>query len=299
MAPAPREAALIELLRRIPETWEEYDPDQLTQPQAEALKAMVAAGFVERRSRIRLSLANHGDVVEATITCTGEGGLYYAVLPLISQVFARWHESFRDWIAGETAALPPIHGEELRPAEWRLTDQGVLARGEERPAILIDFAFRQGAVYTFRPPVQGSGSLVKIDIKSRDATKTVDVGNWSESEKSISAAIVAAFEQLTERGVTIPALTRITDGPRPPNLFHWAGTDYEASATLFRLLMALWEAPGRKLPFEAIEDEVWEGSQRSEKTLKNLPSKLTKWFADNKLPFLVETKSSWATLVQI
>ena len=50
------EAAVAELLRLIPETWQTYRPDDLTEVKAQALFLLTAAGMVERRARIRVRM---------------------------------------------------------------------------------------------------------------------------------------------------------------------------------------------------------------------------------------------------
>lgn len=48
------EAAVAELLRLIPDTWQAYRPDDLSETKAQAIFLLTAAGIVERRERLRL-----------------------------------------------------------------------------------------------------------------------------------------------------------------------------------------------------------------------------------------------------
>ncbi len=174
------EAAVVELLRRIPETWQEYRPDDLTETQSQGLFLLVAAGMVERRERLRLRFANHPVVAEATITMTGEYGGIEALEPLVANLWADWQDAFRAWKRGDAANVSPAHCERLEPSEWRLTDQGVIARQDLDGAEgrVFDFVLRRGIfdgrsrMVNGRPfrreAVRGAGALVKMDKTTAD-----------------------------------------------------------------------------------------------------------------------------------
>ena len=66
--------AIAGLLRALPETWAEFEPDKLTATESTALFLLGAAGLVERRCRLRLRMLNHPTMFEATFTATGERG---------------------------------------------------------------------------------------------------------------------------------------------------------------------------------------------------------------------------------
>ncbi|MBE3069262.1 MAG: hypothetical protein IMZ66_03395, partial [Planctomycetes bacterium] len=122
--------AIVELLRRIPDTWQTYRSDDLSETQSQALFLLTAAGMVERRERMRMRMLGDPLVVEATITATGEYGGVEALTALAAQTWEDWQDAFRRWKEGPTPNMPPFHCERSEPSEWRLTDQGVIARDD-------------------------------------------------------------------------------------------------------------------------------------------------------------------------
>ncbi len=122
------ELAVAELLRRIPDTWEIYRPDDLTQAQSRALFLLIGAGMVERRGHGRLRMLNHPVTVEYTYTATGEYGLAEAFEKLCAAMWTDWQDAYNKWKQGDTGHVSPFHAEQLEPFEWRLTDQGILAQ---------------------------------------------------------------------------------------------------------------------------------------------------------------------------
>ena len=122
--------AIAELLRTIPETWVEFDLDRLTVIQDNALFLLTAAGIVERRGWLRSTIANHPTAFEVRFHATGEGGFAKAMEQAAAAEYETWKEAWRTWKTGETKDVSPFRTEAMKPQEWRLTDQGILARGE-------------------------------------------------------------------------------------------------------------------------------------------------------------------------
>ena len=122
--------AIAELLRTIPETWAEFDLDRLTVVQDNALFLLTAAGIVERRGWLRSTIANHPTAFEVRFHATGEGGFAKAMEQAAAAEYETWKEAWRTWKTGETKDVSPFRTEAMKPQEWRLTDQGILARGE-------------------------------------------------------------------------------------------------------------------------------------------------------------------------
>jgi hypothetical protein len=212
------EAAVAELLRLIPETWQAYRPDDLSETKAQGLFLLTAAGLVERRERLRLRFAGHPISAEATITCTGEYGGFEAVEPLVANLWADWQDAVRAWKKGDTANVSPAHCERLEPSEWRLTPEGVIERkhlaGSERERrATMDFILQRG-IYDRKPhvspfngrvfhqkPIRGKGALVKMDKTTADAAPAaVNIGNWGEGGDAFAQAfgpvIVKMFEAM-------------------------------------------------------------------------------------------------------
>jgi hypothetical protein len=116
------EAAVAELLRLIPENWQAYKPDDLSETKAQALFLLTAAGMVDRRERLRLRMMNHPVVAEATLTMTGEYGGVEGFQPFIASLWADRQDAFEEWKQVDARNIPPVHAERLEPSEWRLTD---------------------------------------------------------------------------------------------------------------------------------------------------------------------------------
>jgi hypothetical protein len=196
--------AIAKLLRTIPEAWAECDSDGLTAQEQNALFLLVAAGMVERRLRFRLAMANHPVAIEAVLAVTGEYGGVEAMQAVVAKTWHLWEQAWREWNAGESRGVPPVHCESLKPHEWRLTEQGTLARKEledGKPAMVYDFVLKRG-VYDGKPrqmpdgsvyrrgPVRGHGKLERLAEQSSaaPAASVVNLGNWSEGADSFAEA---------------------------------------------------------------------------------------------------------------
>lgn len=169
------EPAIAELLARIPDAWQAYRPDDLTEVQEQALFLLTAAGMVHRHEPLRMRMAGQSLVVDATLEAAGEYGLVDAMEHLAAQMWPDWRDGFRAWMDDQARQDSPFHCERLEPSEWRLTDQGVLARqdiaaGQSRQ--VFDFVLRQGFFdgrprllpdgIAWREPVRGAGALVRM-----------------------------------------------------------------------------------------------------------------------------------------
>ncbi len=210
--------AVAALLRRIPESWAEYDADALTATESQALFLLVAAGMVERRGRFRLRMHNHPLAAEGTFAATGEYGFVEAMKYVSAAMWEEWKGAFEAWRAGETSAAPTFWCEHLKPDEWRLTDQGALGRthidaGESTP---LDFVLRRGFFdgqprlilepgrerVSQREPVRGAGHLVALRKVRTDSVPaaSVNIGNWKEGADAFAQAIAASFKPNTAAG---------------------------------------------------------------------------------------------------
>jgi hypothetical protein len=203
-SPDTPELAVAELLRRIPETWQTYRPDDLTQTQSQAFSLLIGAGMVEHRGHGRLRMLNHPVMVECTYTATGESGLAEAFEKVCAAMWTDWQEAYNKWKQGDGGDVSPFHVEQLEPFEWRLTDQGILARkdaaGGEQD--VFDFVLKRGffggqprqmpdgRIMLQRNPVHGTGSLIRMERLNVDAavTGTVNVGNWAEGADAFAKA---------------------------------------------------------------------------------------------------------------
>ena len=207
----PVERAIADLLTHIPETWAEVDPADFSEPRERALFLLVAAGMVERRSRLRLRMFTHPVSVEATITVTGEYGGVEALQPLAAAIWVEWEGAYTTWREGNTKETVPVHCERLQPDEWRLTSEGMKARQDltsGTPAVVFDFVLKRG-YFAIRGPVRGAGALVKMDKTKADAPAAVNVSNWDEGAKAF-AAMFLALQEKTKAASIAPTSTQST-----------------------------------------------------------------------------------------
>jgi hypothetical protein len=122
--------AIVDLLRSIPATWAELDLDKLTSLQEGSLFYLIAAGMVERGGWLRSTMANHPTVLEVRFQATGEYGFVEALDHAASVAYQTWRDAWRAWREEEKEGASPFHVYSVKPQEWRLTDQGELARDE-------------------------------------------------------------------------------------------------------------------------------------------------------------------------
>jgi hypothetical protein len=138
-----------------------------------ALFLLTAAGLVDRRATIRLTMAGQEGEFEATFVATGEAGLARALQPFLEELRARWAAAFVLWTRTHGPHSVPFHSSAVGEPEWRLTDQGVLACGELNVAsgdpsrsIPVDFVMRAGR-YRGRPAVGGEGRLIAKKLPAK------------------------------------------------------------------------------------------------------------------------------------
>lgn len=203
------------LLRIIPERWHDFDHDDLTATEQQALLLLVAAGLVERRFGLRLEMAGRGEVIEAKLAASGEYGLVEALDPVLAEIWTKWGDSFVEWKSGETASSTPFRITRSGSDEWRLTEFGVMARGDldlkvpsdEAAATVgcwqrtMEYVLRIGHQKN-RLPVRGEGRLVEMKIEGVGASTSgspmpVTVTNMdeivAEFHKTIMSDLVAAL----------------------------------------------------------------------------------------------------------
>lgn len=229
--------AISKLLRAIPESWAEFNFDSLTAIDDHALFLLVAAGMVERRGWVRSSIANHPTCFEFQFQATGEAG-YVAVMDQVCAIeYQTWADSWRAWKSGETGHVSPFRSEVIEPQEWRLTDQGVLARdrldvdSDEVTNYVLQCGF-YGPGYWFlmrwakpsffmenvpliqqlseaygmewtelpRPPVGGAGLLLTIRTSCAPSEpQSVNVANWGDGGDVLVEKFSTILESLFDR----------------------------------------------------------------------------------------------------
>jgi hypothetical protein len=217
---------------------------------------LVAAGFVERRGWIRVRFAGHPNSFEVRYQATGEGGFGQALASAVAAMFVAWEDAWNRWTAGPAASGVPFVTESLKPQEWRLTAEGVTARGNlaEDPVEVIEFVLKLGhygpgfRFRTFfvrpptpddlmsvahrmkagedigqdtRPPVFGSGTLVEIrETKPQVEQSNVAVTNWNDGAKAFAESLGPMFAAMAQKHAEELAKSGPASGaekdPQPP-----------------------------------------------------------------------------------
>lgn len=205
-------AAVSDLLRRAPGNWSEV-PRDLSQTEQEALAALTAAGFVERRVGFSIRLPGQEQNQRITIELSGEYGLAEAMAAAVQDWWARWGRQWKD--------LKRDTGEPIRPVVtrdadyWRLTADGLLAKTDlaQGSTAPIDFVLKRG-FFDGRPrlladgrtvrrePVRGYGKLVSIE-NAPTGPLAVNVANAPE----LAEVFARAFEKVLKPSAAPPAST--------------------------------------------------------------------------------------------
>ena len=187
------------LLRHAPDSWTDTSLDA-----NDAVTVLTAAGFVERRITFTVQLPGEERVQRITIETTGEHGLAEAMEAILHDWWARWGGRWQELRREIGGPIKPIIVRESD--QWRLTDQGRLARadfekGDKRP---IDFALKRGFFdgklrrlpngrITRREPVRGYGRLVSIENAS-SGSLAVSISNWPEGSAAFAKAFAKALD---------------------------------------------------------------------------------------------------------
>lgn len=285
--------AVAALLRRVPERWAEYDADALTATESQALFLLVAAGMVERRIRLRARLHNHPVAVEATITATGEYGFVEAMEPVLASMWAEWKDAYNAWRTGETRGAPLSVTEHLKPDEWRLTDQGALARADldgDSPHVALDFVLRRGFFdgqprlipepggtrVSQREAVRGKGHLVALRKVRTDSvpTASVNIGNWKEGADAFAAAFQAVAKAEGNNGKPVESEPRDATPEQAPKRAKRRGRKPDTDPKEDKRISDAWQT-GQYLTFADLERELnlrpGEGKRACDRHRKRTP----------------------------
>lgn len=177
------EEAILQLLKRIPERWEELDPEALSAVEEEAMVLLTGAGLVERRFSIRLSLIGHQMQIEAKASATGEHGLIEAMEPVLRKAWDAWADFYKEHAEGPEEERPTFFCEQTGPESWRLTDQGVLALQDIEAGntkVVLDFVLKRTLVFMGKV-VPGKGRAEKIAaVEGKSVPAKVEVTNLDQ-----------------------------------------------------------------------------------------------------------------------
>ena len=225
------EIAIAALVRRIQETWTDFDRNSLTETEERALFLLVAAAMVEKRMAFRLRFIGHPIAVHATVTATGECGFTEAMEQIVAGAWQQWRAELEHRPSNEKSAFLC---ERLGIDQWRLTQDGVQARGDLEtgdPAPVLDFVMKRGFFdgeprllpggrVSRREPVRGRGRGERLEFLTSEKPDSqgpaVAVNNWPEGAAAIAAALAPLLSELKPQGAS-PALGAAQSASSPPS----------------------------------------------------------------------------------
>lgn len=229
-------AVVKSLLHSIPERWTDFAHDALSHTEQNAMFLLIAAGLVERRIGVRGEFAGLAPAVEFTIDATGEYGLVEAMEPVAVEMWTKWGPAFEAWKASDAGGSTPFRFTRTGLDRWRLTEQGIIARGDldiEAPnpgaaAVVgsyqraIEFITRTGH-QADRPSVRGEGRLVEMIVVDSPPGSTNPPTPISLAN---SPELAAAF-----RDIVVPALAEALDQSSEPPVVPVSETSAQNTAS--------------------------------------------------------------------
>ncbi|MGV6814302.1 MAG: hypothetical protein ACWA5W_04730 [Phycisphaerales bacterium] len=224
------------LLRTIPERWHDFDHDDLTATEQQALFLLVAAGLVERRISVKGEFVGQAPAIEFTIDVTGEYGIIEAMEPVAAEMWTKWGPAFESWKASDAGGTTPFRFTRPGSDRWRLTDHGVMARGDldikahsEGSAAFVgsyqramEYITRTG-YHADRPGVHGEGRLVDLkcsEAPAEAAAMPVSIANSSELAAAFRDLVIPALAEAFRETAAPSRASEDTDEdtPVPPAL---------------------------------------------------------------------------------
>ena len=243
------ERAVGDLLARIPDAWQEYNSDELTQPQEQALSLLVAAGMVERRGSFRIRMFGHPMAMEATFTATGESGGTEAFARAAEGMWEQWGQAWQSWKDGIAKSAPTFHCEKIGREQWRLTVNGIQARNDLKAdaSVVFDFVLKRGFFdgqarmmpggrISQRLPVPGEGRLEKMEVVKADASEAgapgVSITNWADGGKAFADAFAKFFDMMQAKvepstAAASPQAETSASATAGPQLKSWTQADLD------------------------------------------------------------------------
>jgi hypothetical protein len=296
------EIAIAGLVRRIPETWTDFDRDSLTETEERALFLLVAAAMVEKRMAFRLRFIGHPIAVHATVTATGEYGFAEAMEQVAAGAWQQWRVELEHRPSNET---PAFLCERLGIDQWRLTHGGVQARGDLEagdPAPVFDFVLKRGFFdgeprllpggrVSRREPVRGRGRGERLEFLTSEKLDSdgaaVAVNNWPEGAAAIAAALAPFLSELKPRGAS-PAIHATPSSSSPASAIARLVTLADEVTALFDAMMGGYPDQDS---VKAAADVVFVDHPNKTERWSGLP-RLT--FCGDVLPIETWTAEQWA-----
>ena len=210
MESPPLDAPVASLLLRAQTQWQELRLDLLDSAELKALHDLLAAGLIEVRHRLKLSLLGQPLQFEATLAASGENGLSEALRSLVAQLYSDWQAAYEAWKTGPDPEASPFLCQDLEESRWRLTAEGLLAQQDlanGNTQCVTDFVTRRG-LFVDRPPVHGEGRLLDYVRSSPEAALApVEIANWHRGAEAFGQIFGQLFERHRE--------AQAASGPQP------------------------------------------------------------------------------------
>lgn len=275
--------AIERLLRNAPEHWTRLDLDSFSAVEQRAVFLLEAAGLIEQRRRVTITIPGRVEGLEVFFESTGESGAGVALEAVVSELLDQSDSSTSGASAARSNGRPQFlvlpNGEPM----WRLTAFGVMARGdldiearnEFEATILgtrqraISFVLRSGLL-SYRPAVGGTGRVIElkpVPTPARDLASSAVASSMAVhvvNSQEIATAVASAFATKLDRAsdgtqFSAPVAQSADADELPPSL---SGHD----ALIMRVLSK--EDPHLLLSIEDLGEKVaeWDG-RTSTKTI--------------------------------
>ncbi len=234
--PESIESEVAYLLNSTTEIWAEYDPDAVSALRQQALGLLVAAGLVERRSRLCLRMFDQPQAIEFTVTTTGEAGIQEAYTRVAAAMYGKWGKAWAERKKGPAGNDPSFNCERIGPTSKRLTPNGIEARraiGDGQSEMIFAYVLKRGffdgtrwkmpdGSISQRTPVRGSGSIEQVKIVAADASPGMRVVNWQEGARVFADAFGGKKQQIegapgAEAGQTPSKPGKTREVPKAPD----------------------------------------------------------------------------------
>jgi hypothetical protein len=179
---------IIDLLKSLPEAWQEFRANSGSAVYENALALLVAAGMVEQRRNMRLRIPGYSKVVFLQFRGSGKDALR-KVLEMIKPTLTEWAVAVGKTSEGVFFETNPVF-------QMRLTDQGCQAKQDiEQGQIkrVLDFVHKSG-FFQFRDDFPSVAHIESLDIKD---TAVQPAGAVAVAQASASIGEVKIENKIT------------------------------------------------------------------------------------------------------
>ncbi len=244
--------AIVDLLNRAPERWQVLERDALSASDERALGLLCAAGLIEVRVGLEITMAGQVQSLRLTLETSGETGMAQALAPVLSDLLMRWESAMaqaRQRGIADPVALQPIDG-----TAWRISQQGQRARMD----LTSTDPDVRAAVFSFvrTRPVQGSGG--------RQFLVAVDPAERPSELRDLPLLAIDGRTTIRERAwITVGAVSVQPDGPIAVAVQNWDGGAEAIAAALAKLLPGMHAAsPDAPTERPGTDPSGWTGAAK-------------------------------------